>query len=102
MTVASVMHMVLVEWALGSPEGVGDEASRLVDTQLRHLDGVLSIHRGPSVSIEGLEGRTDWAMAILFAGPESVEAYLPHPDHRVVADFLGAHAATVTVFDVAG
>jgi len=97
-----VVHVVLVRWAPHEPaDGTGHEASALVDAHLHPIPGVITVDRGPSVSIEGLEGGFDWALVVRFASPEAVEAYLPHPEHVVVADFLGSRSEAVVVFDVA-
>ncbi|HEX7834787.1 MAG TPA: Dabb family protein [Pseudolysinimonas sp.] len=95
----TLVHVVLIEWA--SPiDGV--ELSRLIDERLRGLPGVLSIAEGASVSPEGLEGGFDWGMVVTFNGAAARDAYLVDPDHAVVARFLTANAARVTVFDLAG
>jgi hypothetical protein len=96
----SLVHNVLVEWNADAPTDAGARASELVDAHLRGLSGVVSIHRGPSVSPEGLEGRSEWGMTILFDGAAARDAYLPHPEHLVVAEYLRAHAAGVVVFDI--
>jgi len=96
----SLVHNVLVEWNADAPTDASARASELVDARLRGLQGVISIHRGPSASPEGLEGPSDWGMTILFDGAAARDAYLPHPDHLVVAEYLRAHAAGVIVFDI--
>ena len=40
-------------------------------------------------------------MVIRFADEGALTAYLPDAEHRVVADFLGAHSSNVVVFDLA-
>lgn len=93
-----VTHVVLVEWSGASRAA---EAEALVDAHLPHVPGVLRIDRGGSISGEGLEGGFDWLLVVRFADEPALAAYLPHPEHRPVAAFLGAHAARIVVFDTA-
>ncbi|EXG81963.1 Dabb family protein [Cryptosporangium arvum] len=94
-----IVHIVLVEWRAGSI-GVSEEANRLVDRHLGPLPFVLDVRSGASVSTEGLENGFEWALVIRFADRAGLEAYLPHPEHRVVAEFLGARAGRLVVFDL--
>jgi hypothetical protein len=98
-SMTEVQHVVLVEWADGSPDA---EADALVDRHLTRIAGIRSIDRGPSVSPEGLEAGFDWALCVRFESEASRDAYLPHPEHAPVASFIQAHSARVVVFDVTG
>lgn len=97
---AGITHVVLVAW-----NGDGDELSRraseLVDAHLPGIAGIAGVERGTSVSTEGLEGDVDWGLVVRFDSREQALAYLPHPEHQPVADFIGTNAARVTVFDIA-
>ena len=96
---AGVTHVVLVTWA-GDDEA-GSRADALCREHLVRIDGVESVRSGPSISTEGLEGGFDWMLAVRFRDPEALAAYLPHPEHRPVADHIGASSERVVVFDVA-
>nr|AGU11061.1 Stress responsive A/B Barrel Domain [uncultured organism] len=93
-----IVHVVLAAWADGRTDA-GTEATRLVDEHLGRIDGVLSTTSGPSIGGEGLEDGFHWMLVVRFRDREALEGYLPHPDHRVVADHIGASAARVVVFD---
>ncbi|WP_058749104.1 Dabb family protein [Curtobacterium oceanosedimentum] len=99
---AGVTHVVLVQWDEGR-EGIGEHAARADDLCREHLpriDGVESVHSGPSISTEGKEGGFDWMLAVRFRDREALAGYLPHPEHRPVADHIGAGSSNVVVFDV--
>ena len=96
-----VTHVVLAEWAGDESAAVDTaELARLIDTHLARIAGVVAIDHGPSVSPEGLEGGFDWGMVVTFADTAARDAYLPHPEHAPVAEFLRAHARRVVVFDL--
>ncbi|MDM7892857.1 Dabb family protein [Curtobacterium caseinilyticum] len=91
-------HVVLVAW-----DGDGEHAGRadaLCREHLPHIDGVESVRSGASVSTEGLEDGFDWMLVVRFRDRSALEAYLPHPEHRPVADHIGASSSRVVVFDV--
>ncbi len=95
---AGVTHVVLVAW-----DGAGGDAERadaLCREHLPRIDGVESVRSGPSVSTEGLEGGFDWMLVVRFRDRDALAAYLPHPEHRPVADHIGGSSSRVVVFDV--
>ena len=96
---AGITHVVLAAWN-GDRDALSRRADELVDAHLLGILGVLGIDRGTSVSTEGLEGDIDWGMVVRFATREDALAYLPHPEHQPVADFIGANASRVIVFDL--
>jgi hypothetical protein len=99
MAMPEIIHVVLVEWS-GDHAESERRATELAGTHLPRIDGVTSVDTGPSVSSEGLEGRFDWMLVVRFRDRAALDAYLPHPDHRPVAEFLGAAGSNVTVFDI--
>ncbi len=99
---AGVTHVVLVQWGAGR-DRIGEHAARADDLCREHLpriDGVESVHSGPSISTEGKEGGFDWMLTVRFRDREALAGYLPHPEHRPVADHIGAGSSNVVVFDV--
>ena len=98
---SAVLHVVLVRWRPDSD----DEARNGVRAGVRGLAGVVpgirALEEGPSVSPEGLEQGNDYGFVVTFDDAAARDAYLPHPEHRQVADAIGRTAAQVTVFDVA-
>ncbi|MFZ7088862.1 Dabb family protein [Curtobacterium sp. RRHDQ10] len=97
-SMSGVTHVVLVQW----PDGVdrSAEADALSREHLPRIDGVRSVVSGPSISTEGLEGEFDWMLVVRFRDRDALAAYLPHAEHRPVADFIGAGNERVVVFDV--
>lgn len=99
---AGVTHVVLVQWD-AARDGAVEHAARADDLCREHLpriDGVESVRSGPSISTEGLEGGFDWMLTVRFRDREALAGYLPHPEHRPVADHIGAGSSRVVVFDV--
>jgi hypothetical protein len=96
---AGITHVVLVAWN-GDRDALSRRADELVDGHLPTIPGVLGIDRGTSVSTEELEGDIDWGMVVRFETRDDALAYLPHPEHRPVADFIGANSSRVVVFDI--
>ncbi|MBT1543611.1 MULTISPECIES: Dabb family protein [Bacillati] len=94
---SGVTHTVLVEWD-GADRSA--EASALSRAHLPRVEGVESVQSGTSVSTEGLEGGFHWMLVVRFRDRAALAGYLPHPEHRPVADFIGAASARVVVFDV--
>lgn len=95
---AGVTHVVLVAW-----ESDGEHAARadaLAAEHLVRIDGVESVRSGTSVSSEGKEGGFDWMLVVRFRDRAALEGYLPHPEHRPVAEHIGAGSERVVVFDV--
>jgi hypothetical protein len=98
--VTAVLHVVLVAWRADA----GDAAREAVRTGVRGLasavPGIIDLEEGPSVSPEGLEQGNDYGFVVTFDDAAARDAYLPHPEHRVVADAIGRAAQRVTVFDL--
>lgn len=95
---AGVTHVVLVEWDPQTDRSAAADA--LVGQHLSRVDGVESVRSGTSMSTEGLEDGFDWMLVVRFRDREALAGYLPHPEHRPVAEFIGAGSARVVVFDV--
>lgn len=96
----AVTHVVLVRWQDGVDASA--EADAITREHLPGIDGVLSVESGPSVSTEGKEGDFDWMLVVGFRDRDALAGYLPHADHRPVAEHIGANSAQVVVFDVEG
>ncbi|PZF55532.1 hypothetical protein DEJ23_11475 [Curtobacterium sp. MCSS17_008] len=97
---AGVTHVVLVTWDGDGDGGYAARADGLCREHLPRIDGVESVHSGPSISTEGLEGGFDWMLTVRFRDRDALAAYLPHSEHRPVAEHIGAGSSRVVVFDV--
>jgi len=95
---SGVTHVVLVQWNADGDRSA--EADSLAREHLTKIEGVLSVQSGSSVSTEGKEGDFDWMLVVEFRDRESLAAYLPHPSHQPVGQFIGAGSQQVVVFDV--
>ncbi|MFG1926878.1 Dabb family protein [Cryptosporangium sp. NPDC048952] len=94
-----IIHAVLVEWH-SEPLTASRQAGELVARHLVPLPFVQSAECGGSVSPEGLEDGFEWGLVIRFASRDGLEAYLPHPEHLVVGEFLRTRAKRLVVFDL--
>ncbi|TDN42455.1 stress responsive alpha/beta barrel protein [Curtobacterium flaccumfaciens] len=95
---AGVTHVVLVTWEPGTDRAT--EADAVVAEHLARIDGVEDVRSGTSVSTEGLEGGFDWMLVVRFRDRAALAGYLPHPEHRPVAEFIGGASDRVVVFDL--
>ena len=99
---SAVTHVVLVQWQDGADAAAEAEADAIAQEHLPRIDGVTSVESGPSISTEGKEGDFDWMLVVGFRDRDALAAYLPHPEHRPVAEHIGANSERVVVFDVEG
>uniref|UniRef100_UPI00292EAA0A Dabb family protein n=1 Tax=Clavibacter michiganensis TaxID=28447 RepID=UPI00292EAA0A len=81
-------------------EGVTERLDALCREHLQRIDGVEAVRSGTSISTEGLEADFGWMLTVRFRDADALAAYLPHPEHRPVADHIGAGSSRVVVFDV--
>jgi Stress responsive A/B Barrel Domain len=95
-----IVHIVLVQWSQDTRDEHIAAVRRMAFGLPEIIDGLIEVVEGFSVSEEGLEGGFDWAMVLRFRDAAARDAYLPHPDHQLLAHELTAHAARVVVFDV--
>jgi hypothetical protein len=54
----------------------------------------------PAPSPEGLEDGYHYGFIVTFATPQARDAYLNDPNHRPVAEAIGAAAERIVVFDI--
>jgi hypothetical protein len=63
------------------------------------IPGLLDMEHGPYDSTEGLNDGFTHGFIMTFDGPESREAYLPHPIHEKVKDLVIPKLERAVVFD---
>ena len=63
------------------------------------IDGLLGIEHGPYESGEGLNQGFTHGFIMTFTSPAARDAYLPHPVHVEVRDFVVPKLEQVMVFD---
>lgn len=97
----AVQHIVLVKWSEDTAEGIRTEAREMTRRLATVIPGISAVAEGPSVGSEGLESGFTWGFVMTMESAEALENYLPHPEHRVLADLIGTNSDSVTVFDIA-
>lgn len=76
-----------------------EECFATLTSMLGKIPGLLEIEHGPYDSSEGLNDGFTHGFIMTFDSPEAREAYLPHPVHEEVKDFIIPKLERVTVFD---
>lgn len=76
-----------------------DECFSTMQSMVGKIPGFLEIEYGPYDSSEGLNDGYTHGFIMTFDSPESREAYLPHPIHETVKDFVVPKLERVVVFD---
>jgi hypothetical protein len=97
--VTSIGHVVLVSWKSGQQI----HAEELVQPSVRGfgtIPGVLAVVEGHSTSPEGLEEGYHYGLIVTFATWQTRDAHLNAPNHRPVAEAIGAAAERIVVFDI--
>lgn len=97
---APVTHVVLVSWRAGEAGRAEDLIRPRVAAFPTMIPGVLDVVEGHSSSPEGLEGGYDYGLVVTFASAQARDTYLDHPEHRPVAEVIGASSQRVVVFDI--
>jgi len=92
-------HVVMFGFKTGtSPEEVAEIVCRF--TALKDLvPGIEAFEWGENNSPEGLNQGLSHCFFLCFATAAARDAYLPHPDHKAFADWVGQWVEHVTVLD---
>jgi len=97
-----IVHIVLIELSAGISEEERNLVRRTARSLASTIPGIERVEEGGSVSPEGLEHGFDYALVITFRDAQARDAYLPHPDHQILAGQISRHAKRVIVFDLKG
>ncbi len=76
-----------------------EECFRKMNTMVGEIPGLLDFHFGPYESDEGLNEGYTHGFIMTFDSADSRDAYLPHPKHEEVKDFVVPKLKRVVVFD---
>jgi len=98
--VTSISHVVLVSWKSGAQSRAEESVRPAIRGFIETIPGVLAVAEGHSSSPEGLEDGYHYGFVVTFATGQDRDAYLDHPNHRPVADAIGAAAERIVVFDI--
>lgn len=90
----------MTQWRSDAPVEALDEMKAIVQRFQAEIPGIVSVVAGESVSTEGLEAGSDWAMVVIFESAAARDGYLDHPTHLPVAALIGEWAEHVVVFDL--
>lgn len=88
-----IVHLVTFSWR---PDVTNDDVVAVIEG-LTSLPGqipeLLSYNFGPDLGLR--EGNADFAVAAVLEGPETLPAYLDHPEHvRIIKEFIAPLIAT--------
>ena len=88
-----IMHLVTFTWR---PDVTNDDVLAVIDALSSLPDQIpelLSYSFGPDLGLR--EGNADFAVAATLEGPETLPAYLDHPEHlRIIREFIAPLIAT--------
>jgi hypothetical protein len=98
--VTTISHVVLVSWKRGKQIYAEELVRPSVRGFVGTIPGVLAVVEGQSTSPEGLEDGYHYGFVVTFASPQARDAYLSDPNHRPVAEAIGAAAERIVVFDI--
>ena len=76
-----------------------EECFLTMKSMIGKIPGLLSMEYGPYKSDEGLNEDFTHGFIMSFDSPESRDAYLPHPVHEEVKEFVVPCLEKVIVFD---
>ena len=96
----TISHVVLVSWKRGKQIHAEELVRPSVRGFVGTIPGVLAVVEGQSTSPEGLEDGYHYGFVVTFASPQARDAYLSDPNHRPVAEAIGAAAERIVVFDI--
>jgi len=98
--VTSISHVVLVSWEEREQIQTEELVRPSVRGFLGTIPGVLAVVEGHSTSPEGLEDGYHYGFIVTFATLQARDAHLNDPNHRPVAEAIGAAAERIVVFDI--
>jgi len=99
-TSGTITHVVMTQWRSDAPVEALAEMKAIIHRFQDEIPGIVSVVEGESVSTEGLEAGSDWAMVVTFESAGARDGYLDHPTHLPVAALIGEWAERLVVFDL--
>ena len=95
-----IQHIVLLKL---KPDATAEQKAALLDGLIALKDkisGIESVSGGDDNSPEGKQHGFNWGFVMTFADADARDAYLPHPDHKVLGQqLLRPIVDDVLVFD---
>jgi hypothetical protein len=93
MDVKPVKHVVLLTFKPSTPKDKLDEILAATKALKDKIPGMIDLSMGPYSSSEGMNRGYEYGLVMTFASAAYRDAYLPHPEHKKVADLLIPHLA---------
>ncbi|KAF7324660.1 Stress-response A/B barrel domain-containing protein [Mycena kentingensis (nom. inval.)] len=90
----TVQHFTLAKFREGTSEEEMEEAFRTIELLLetaRSIPGIKGVKAGPPLSRAGTRGY-QVALAVEFEDLNAFREWIPHPHHRLVAEFVNSIA----------
>lgn len=94
-----VRHYGVFKFHADVDESSIDECFKRMKEMVGRIPGLLDMESGPYQSDEGLDKGFTHGFIMTFDSLESRDAYLPHPVHEEVKEFVVPKLADVIVFD---
>lgn len=92
-------HYGMFQFKEGISEAEIDNCFAVMKAMVGKIPGLLEMEHGPYDSTEGLNDGFTHGFIMTFDGPESREAYLPHPEHEKVKEVVIPKLERAVVFD---
>lgn len=92
-------HFGMFQFKEGISDTEIDKCFTIMKGMIGKIPGFLEMEYGPYDSSEGLNDGYTHGFIMSFESPEAREAYLPHPVHEEVKDFVVPKLERVVVFD---
>ncbi len=84
-----VRHVLLVKFRPGATDEAIGSVFSAFRAACRKIEGIVSFEYGANNSPEGRNRSLTHVIVLTFAGVQARDAYLPHPEHRAFAEWLG-------------
>jgi len=94
-----VRHFGVFQFKQGIQKEQIDECFLRLKSMVGRIEGLLDIEFGPYESDEGLNEDFTHGFIMTFSSVEARDAYLPHPVHEEVKDYVVPKLERVVVFD---
>ncbi|MEM1400801.1 MAG: Dabb family protein [Pseudomonadota bacterium] len=92
-------HVVMLGFKAGTSQAEIDEIVRRFAALEGEVPGIEAFEWGVNNSPEGLNQGLSHCFLLTFATEAARDTYLPHPNHKAFADWVGEWVETVTVVD---
>jgi Stress responsive A/B Barrel Domain len=89
METGTVRHILLARLRDGTTADLFQTVIAGLREMAGKIEGIVGFEYGTNTSPEGLNRGLTHVITLTFASAQARDAYLPHPDHRKFADWVG-------------